>query len=1121
MIKFQTKYSIFLIFFLFSFVYGISQNNSGEKVRIKVYNQNNGIAQNFGQAVLVDKNNFIWVGTQAGLNKFDGYNFELYITERHNTNSLYSSDITNLFEDKNNNIWIGTTLGLNKLDKIKNKIYQINLGNGGEENKRRILTINQDKTGSIFVGGLQGSLFKGSVNSKNLKQIKTVITEAITSIIFDKENNAWIGTDGNGLYCIKNNSTNPTYINCPNSIAISNITSLCFDENGELLIGSRQNGLFKLTINSKSEFFNLQKENTVPNLRVNSIYKARNNKIWIGTDAQGLYFKEKNETEYHLFEEAIFTKTNNLFNAIPSISEDLQGNIWLGCMGGGLVQLNFNLYAFNLLFKSSTEFEIVDNSAVLALFANEKNEYWCSFKGGTIRTNEKVHPNLLKNFYKTNHSDIYDFYSEKEDIYFATNGGLYKGNKKNGSIKGIKLPKQTIIGVKEINDKLIFIPYGGGLCYLDKQTNKIQTSENNPVLKNINQYSINCITPLKNNFYAAGTENGLIYLDKDFNFVRLIEGADLSGEFITSIVSDENGIVWCGYNGQGVDVIINSEELIKNPISKMNFYNFNKKNGLNNESVMSIQMEDKHSIWLSTIKGIFNIQIQPKFLNLKNLQNEKVEAEKFTKIKTYLTTDGLPCNEYNFAISCKTKNGNLFFGGINGVVYFNPKKLGINRNIPLVTITSFKVFGEEVSLDSSISYKHVLDLTYKQKVISFEFVALDYSSPEKNLYAYKLEGVDKEWVYSGQHRFANYTNLDPGEYTFKVMASNNDGIWNENGVHLKIIISPPFWQTKWFYALCILVFISSIYTYIKTRELKLKKENKLLEDKVAQRTEEIEKINNVLFKKNRDITDSINYAKRIQESFLLPEHEFKKFFKDSFIFFKPKDIVSGDFYWFGEIEKERRDENSIRSFYIAVADCTGHGVPGALMSMIGIDRLTDCSRKTNHPGKVLKLLNQAIKDSLRQSVDSFEVNKIDMETSRDGMDISLCNISYLQDNTIRVRYSGANRPLWLIKNSQRTILENKPNKSAIGGFTPFDYFFEDQEILLEKGDKLYMFTDGYCDQFGGPDGKKYLTKRFRTFLSSISHLPMFQQSEQINLELETWMGNEEQVDDLLVIGITV
>jgi len=953
-------------------------SQSIKNARIKIYNQDNGIVQNFGQAVLVDRSNFIWIGTQAGLNKFNGYNFDLYTNDKKNKNSLGFDDITSLFEDKENRIWVGTSNGLNTIDKVKNKISrkQLLLDSTYENVTTGILSINQNLNGRIMLGGYDGKFFIGESNSSEFKNINTDIKEAIFSIVNDKQNNSWLGTDGNGLYILRNNSVRPEKVSVKsNETEITNITSLCFDKNENLLIGTRKNGAFIL--NTKN--LQLEKIPSLENFKIKCIFKDSKNRIWVGTEDMGLFYKENHKQEFLLFEESIFKRSNNLYNKVTSITEDLQGNIWITCTGGGLVQINFQLYPFNILFKTSTEYEIVDNTFVASIFMNEKNEYWCGLTGGDLKTNVNTHKDFNKNF-KALGAYAYCIFEKGDLVYFGTQLGVFKGNKKTSKFEKINFQKsdknqKAVIRINEFDDKIIFINYGGSLSYIDLKTNEEHSFENNKTLANLILFSFNCITPLGDKYYAAGSSN----------------------------------------------------------------------------------------------KGLII----------------------------------------------------LYFGGINGVVYFNPKKLTMNTKAPIVSLTNFKVLGSELKLDTNITFKKQIKLSYSQNIFSIDFVALDYSSPEKNQFAYKLEGFDNDWIYSGQRRFANYTNIDPGDYIFKVKASNNDGVWNEKGIELKISILPPFYKTKWFYSLCTILFFSLIYTFIKRREIQLKKENKLLESKVTERTKEIENINSILYKKNRDITDSINYAKRIQEAFLLPEFELKKLFKDAFIFFNPKDIVSGDFYWFTTDEYPNNEEGIEKLFLVAVADCTGHGVPGALMSMIGIDRLTDCSKKTSHPGKILKLLNQSIKDSLRQSTEYSDIENSDSETSRDGMDICLVQIAYLKNGQIRIRYSGANRPLWIISNSVREINEYKQNKSAVGGFTPFDYFFEEQELILEKGDKIYMFTDGYCDQFGGPEGKKFLTKRFRTFLSSISHLPMFQQSELLEKELIDWMGADEQVDDLLVLGFTV
>jgi serine phosphatase RsbU (regulator of sigma subunit)/ligand-binding sensor domain-containing protein len=1119
-------FNILVVLFLFLRLSVDIYSQPLSNTNIKIYNQDNGIEQNFAQAVLVDKNNFIWIGTQAGLNKFNGYNFELYINEKKNENSLNYNDVTSLFEDREGKIWVGTLNGLNRIDKLKNKVERIKLiKDSNQISSAGINSINQNTNGKIIAGGYEGKLFIGNSNSNKIELVKTNLKEAIFSIVNDKQNNQWIGTDGNGLFILRNNSEIPEKVIIKsNSNEITNITSLCFDKNDDLLIGTRQNGVF--TLNTKD--LSVERINSFQKIKIKCIFKDSKNRIWVGTEDMGLFYKESSSQDFLLFEESIFKRSNYLFNNITCITEDFQGNVWLTCRGGGLVQINFQKYPFKLLFKTSTKYEIVNNTMIVSLYINDNNEYWCGLPSGELLTNENVNKNLTKKLLEYG-TYAYCIYEKENDVFIGTSIGAFKADKKTGLLTKIVFDKfdenqKAIIGIKEYDDKIIFILYGGGLAYIDNKSKIIYSTDNNSNLAKLESYLINCITSLGNKYYFAGTEKkGLLILDKNFRIIRNLENPSISDQYVLNINCDYKGRIYLGYNGTGLDYIANGFEIAENINAKPLLYNFNNQNGLLNTNVMSILLEDENNVWVSSTKGIFNISMTDKFLSLKNFDNVKINKSKneWFSIKTYLGADGLPCNEFNNAAAFKSKDNQLYFGGINGVVYFDPKKLTTNVKPPIVSLTNFKVFGTELKLDTNITYKKQLNLTYSQNIFSIDFVALDYTSPEKNQFAYKLEGFDNDWIYSGQRRFANYTNIDPGDYIFKVKASNNDGVWNEKGIELKISISPPFYKTKWFYSLSTLLFFALIYTFIKRREIQLKRENKLLESKVTQRTKEIENINSVLYKKNRDITDSINYAKRIQEAFLLPEFELKKLFKDSFIFFNPKDIVSGDFYWFTKEDYSNGEEGIDKLYLVAVADCTGHGVPGALMSMIGIDRLSDCSKKTNHPGKILKLLNQSIKDSLRQSIEYSESVVSESETTRDGMDICLCQIAYLTTGKIRIRFSGANRPIWIISNSQRDIMEIKQNKTAIGGFTAFDYFFDEQELTLEKGDKIYMFTDGYCDQFGGADGKKFLTKRFRTFLSSISHLPMFQQSELLEKELQEWMGAEEQVDDLLVIGFTV
>lgn len=289
-----------------------------------------------------------------------------------------------------------------------------------------------------------------------------------------------------------------------------------------------------------------------------------------------------------------------------------------------------------------------------------------------------------------------------------------------------------------------------------------------------------------------------------------------------------------------------------------------------------------------------------------------------------------------------------------------------------------------------------------------------------------------------------------------------------------------------------------------------KKANELLAKQkleMEQQKHEIEEKSKIIEEKNEETHQSILYAKRIQHAILPPPSEIDPYLKDYFILYKSKDIVSGDFYFFSS--KYAHDRNRI---IVAAADCTGHGVPGAFMSMIGNEKLKDAVDVSHIPGRIIEELNIGLKGALRQSGETG---------TRDGMDISVLTLptDYHQHETIKVEYAGANRPLWIIKDKSGEVIEYKATKHAVGGFTPDDQPFANNEIELSRKDTLYLFSDGYADQFGGTNHKKMMTKRFKDILLEINPMDMQQQKEYLANFFEEWKGPNEQVDDILVIGV--
>ncbi|TAL60588.1 MAG: hypothetical protein EPN85_06990, partial [Bacteroidetes bacterium] len=418
-----------------------------------------------------------------------------------------------------------------------------------------------------------------------------------------------------------------------------------------------------------------------------------------------------------------------------------------------------------------------------------------------------------------------------------------------------------------------------------------------------------------------------------------------------------------------------------------------------------------------------------------------------------------------------------------------------------VYITSVKKLGKEAELDSSVNDKKHIELSYKDNFISFEFVALDYIFPEKNKYSYTMDGLDNDWSPPATRRYVSYTNLPGGNYVFRVKASNSDGVWNEAGTAIHIKVIPPWWKTNTFYSLCVLLSISSVFGFIRYRTAKVEQEKKILEHKVAERTAE-------LAQKNKDITSSIQYAKRIQQAILPTKEQIQKHFPDSFVLFKPKDIVSGDFYWFGEKNGRR---------IAACVDCTGHGVPGAFMSMIGTSLLNQIILENGitQPAAILSSLNHGVRAALKQGTQTDPDSYRDETT--DGMDIALCSID-LQKR--EVQFSSALRHLIVISDNKLEKIDG--NKSPIGGYQlDAGHAFTNHIKFLKKGDMLYMFSDGYADQFGGERGKKLMIKKLHETLMNVNIMPMLEQRVLLDKAFEDWRGKHSQVDDVLVIGIRV
>jgi len=359
-----------------------------------------------------------------------------------------------------------------------------------------------------------------------------------------------------------------------------------------------------------------------------------------------------------------------------------------------------------------------------------------------------------------------------------------------------------------------------------------------------------------------------------------------------------------------------------------------------------------------------------------------------------------------------------------------------------------------------------------------------------------LEGADKEWITTDQSR-AIYSSLSPGKYIFLVRASNNYGFWNEVPAKLSFSIRGPVYMTSWFIILCIAVLMAGVYLFTTLREGKLRREKEQLEQKVEERTAEVVSKSLELEEKNRDTTASIRYAERIQAAMLPPEN----YFNNTFVLFMPRDIVSGDFYWMHDSGFKQ---------YIAAVDCTGHGVPGAFMSIIGHNSLNKIVRESGitKPSDILDHLNIEVVHALLQRSE---------KAVRDGMDISVISYDILEHT---VEYAGAYQPLYHVRDGKVTIYRG--DRFPIGMIDgQARKSFTNHKVDVKSGDMLYIFTDGFADQFGGEHEKKFKTINIRSLLAEIYMFSVEEQKRRLEKAIREWMGELAQVDDILFIGTRV
>lgn len=802
-----------------------------------------GLAQSPISTIIKDRKGFIWLGSWKGLTRYDGYTFRIFQHQNNQSKSISNNRVNAIVEDSKGKLWIGTSNGLNIYNPATEVFKRVDIRDvkGG---RNYISSVLIDSYKNVWTATFDGIKQVDTLNWK-LKEINglkdTSASSLYNSVTFtmfqDQAKQIWVGSKfGVKRFNPKTKRLTQLPSAIANSKALMNAKIIVIrqDRQGNLWFGSETSGLFRYnSTNNELKVFNYDdaNNNSILSNWIRDVYVYDNKHIWIGTrNGLSIFNTETQRFDNHTHS-PLNTKSLS-DNTIWSIMQDEASGIWIGTFAGGLNVYYPSNANFNNIGERVGDRMGLSHLVVNAISEDKNGALWVGTYGGGINYLDRKTGAYryfdIRNDQKQTRNGVKSLAEDANgNLWVGTLDGLCHFDKSTKKIKFFKFAvsqgkfsENLINSIIPETDGVWVGTNGGGMRHLNPD-GSYETFVHSP--KDSTSISDNFVVALikdaQNNIWI-GTQNGLNYYDRRKNkfkrFIKRNQPNTLSNNSIITLFKDAKDRLWIGTDGGGLNYY--------NPITNK-FYALNEIEPLTDEVVHAIQEDESGDIWLSTDNGLYRLHFKTFDLPF---------TSKSVEVTHYNADDGLASNQFQTNAALRLKSGELLFGGINGLTSFFPDKLIKNKTKPKVAFTDFLVRNKPVLVDSadsplekSITFADHVELKYDEGYITIKFAALNFINPEKNQYAYKMEGVKgDDWHYSGTQREAHYTNLSPGKYTFKVMAANNDGLWNTEPISLSITVLPPWWQTWWaylIYAVILYYVASTIYKFQKNR-LKLKKE---------------------------------------------------------------------------------------------------------------------------------------------------------------------------------------------------------------------------------------------------------------------------------------------------------
>lgn len=768
-----------------------------------------GLSQTTVLSVIQDHRGFLWLGTQDGLNRYDGYGFEVYRHDPIDSTSLSESFVQVVYEDRERNLWAGTWGGgLNRFDRASGRFirYRNDVGDASSLVNDIVLSIYQDSRGTLWVG-TAGGLERYDPGTDDFTHVRhdaddprSLSDDFVWSLAEDKHGSLWVGTYSGGLNRLESGDRDDlrfTHYRFDGDDASSlsddaNVT-VFVDADGTVWVGTAS-GLDRY--DSAADAFTHYRHDptdatSLCDPLVQTLYEDRDGGLWVGT-ANGLCRFDRDRDQFTQFHHNPADPTSLAHNVVRSISEDESGILWIGTGGGGLGKYNRSTERFGHYRHDPSNSASLSNSFVWDFAEDGDGFVWIGTDGGGL---SRFSP--AEGTFWTMRHDPADPTSISDDVVLAlatsSDGSIWAGTYSGGlnhvdvstrtarryaytdDERGLSSPSVNAL-LPDENGDLWIGTWGGGLNHFDARTERFRHFQHDPGdARSLSNDLITCLLRDRNGTLWIGTNSGGLNRFDGTHFKRLLHQNNIPGSLshntVYDLFEDSEGRLWVATAG-GLNRFDNETG---------RFDVLTTRDGLPHNIVYGIAEDAAGRLWLSTNAG---------------LSRYDLETDVF---ESFRVSDGLQSNEFNAGAAFSSSDGDLYFGGINGFNRFRPEVIQRSSHVPPVVLTGFKRFDRDAAFETELAALKEINLQHDDNFITFEFAALDFVDPPHNRYAYMLEGVDAEWRYTdGQARSASYTKLEPGRYTFRLKGANSDGTWNEEGIAMAVNVIPPWWGTWWF-----------------------------------------------------------------------------------------------------------------------------------------------------------------------------------------------------------------------------------------------------------------------------------------------------------------------------------